>query len=69
MHHRGLLMGLDCGLLEHEVRTLGRSISEYEQPEVDLGLMLAVAQDFLKKKHFEQLPHMARAFTHQDRHK
>ncbi|XP_070771058.1 EF-hand domain-containing family member C2 [Enoplosus armatus] len=66
---RGLLMGLDCGLCEHEVLVLGRCFSEREQPEVDTGLMLAVAQDFLKKKHFEELPEMARAFTHHDRHK
>ncbi|KAM9347414.1 EF-hand domain-containing family member C2 [Symphorus nematophorus] len=67
---RGLLSGLDCGLLEHEVLVLGRCFSEREQPQVvDVGLMLAVAQDFLRKKHFEELPDMARAFTHQDRHK
>lgn len=68
-HCRGLLMGLDCGLSEHEVLALGRSISECEQPEVDVGLMLAVAQDILKKKHFDELSHLARAFTYQDRHK
>ncbi|KAE8299783.1 EF-hand domain-containing family member C2 [Larimichthys crocea] len=66
---RGLLMGLDCGLSVHEVLVLCRRFSEREQPQVDLGLMLAVAQDFLKKKNFEELPDMARAFTHQDRHK
>lgn len=69
MHRRGLLMGLECGLSEHEVLVLGRSFSEREQPEVDVGLMLAVAQDFLKKKHFVELPDMARVFTHHDRHK
>ncbi|XP_067460234.1 EF-hand domain-containing family member C2 [Thunnus thynnus] len=66
---RGLLMGLECGLSEHEVLVLGRCFSVREQPEVDVGLMLAVAQDFLKKKHFEELPDMARAFIHHDRHK
>ncbi|XP_054471819.1 EF-hand domain-containing family member C2 [Anoplopoma fimbria] len=66
---RGLLMGLDCGLTEHEVLVLGRSFSEREQPEADVGLMLAVAQDFLKKKHFEEFSDMDRAFTHRDRHK
>lgn len=69
MHCRGLLSGLDCGLSEHEVLVLGRHLSERKQPEVDVGLMLAVAQDFLRKKHFEELPHMARAFMHSDRHK
>ncbi|XP_041806902.1 EF-hand domain-containing family member C2 [Chelmon rostratus] len=66
---RGLLMGLDCGLSDHEVLVLARCFSEREQPAVDVRLMLAVAQDFLKKKHFEELPEMARAFTHQDRQK
>lgn len=69
IHHRGLLMGLDCGLSDHEVLVLARCFSEREQPAVDVRLMLAVAQDFLKKKHFEELPEMARAFTHQDRQK
>ncbi|KAM6979323.1 EF-hand domain-containing family member C2 [Tautogolabrus adspersus] len=67
---RGLLTGLNCGLSEHEVLVLGRSFSErVERPAADVGLMLAVAQDFLKKKPFDELPAMARAFTHQDRHK
>lgn len=69
MHHRSLLLGLDCDLSEHEVLVLGRRFSEREQPEVDVGLMLAVAQHFLKKHSFEQFPKMASAFAHQDRHK
>uniref|UniRef100_A0A673C7B2 EF-hand domain (C-terminal) containing 2 n=1 Tax=Sphaeramia orbicularis TaxID=375764 RepID=A0A673C7B2_9TELE len=66
---RGLLMGLDCGMSEHEVLVLGRRFSDRQQSDLDVGLMLAVAQDFLRKKHFEELPAMAKAFTHQDRHK
>ncbi|XP_023249211.1 EF-hand domain-containing family member C2 [Seriola lalandi dorsalis] len=66
---RSLLTGLDCRLSEHEVLVLGRRFSRREQPEVDVGLMLAVAQDLLKKKHFEELPDMTRAFTYHDRHK
>ncbi|XP_031156685.1 EF-hand domain-containing family member C2 [Sander lucioperca] len=66
---RGLLTGLDCGLSEHEVLMLGRCFSERTQPEVDVGLMLAVAQDFLKKKHFEELPAMARDFTYRNQQK
>ena len=62
-------MGLDCRLSEHEVLVLGRHFSEREQPEVDVGLMLAVAQDLLRKKHFEEVPGMARAFAYQDRRK
>ncbi|XP_059198699.1 EF-hand domain-containing family member C2 [Centropristis striata] len=66
---RGLLTGLDCGLSEHEVLVLSRCVSERQQPEEDLGLMLAVAQDALRKRHFEEIPNMARAFTHSDRDK
>ncbi|CAJ1078908.1 EF-hand domain-containing family member C2 [Xyrichtys novacula] len=67
---RGLLTGLDYGLSEHEVLVLGRSFSgPVEQPEVDVGLMLAVAKHFLKKQSFDDMPAMARAFAHQDRHK
>ncbi|KAM3861872.1 EF-hand domain-containing family member C2 [Diretmus argenteus] len=66
---RGLLVGMECGLSEHEVMTLGRCFSEREQPEADVSLMLAVAQDYLRKKHFETFPDMARAFTHQDKHR
>uniref|UniRef100_A0A7N6AET4 EF-hand domain-containing family member C2 n=1 Tax=Anabas testudineus TaxID=64144 RepID=A0A7N6AET4_ANATE len=51
---RGLLLGLDCGLSEHEVLVLGRQFSVREDPEADMGLMLAVAQDILRKKQFEE---------------
>lgn len=67
--NRSLLLGLDCDLSEHEVLVLGRCFSERKQTQVDVGLMLAVAQDFLKKKAFEEFPKMARAFVDQDRHK
>ncbi|CAK6967716.1 EF-hand domain-containing family member C2 [Scomber scombrus] len=66
---RGLLTGLECRLSEHEVLVLGRCFSARKQPEVDIGRMLAVGQDILKKKNFEELPEMAKAFTHNDRHK
>ncbi|XP_041856758.1 EF-hand domain-containing family member C2 [Melanotaenia boesemani] len=66
---RGLLMGLDCGLSEHEILVLGRCFSENKQPEVDVGLMLAVAQDILKRKHFEKFPEMVKVFSHHDRRK
>uniref|UniRef100_A0AAY4DGB5 EF-hand domain-containing family member C2 n=1 Tax=Denticeps clupeoides TaxID=299321 RepID=A0AAY4DGB5_9TELE len=64
---RTLLAGLDCGLSEHEIMTLGRLFSVRDRSEVDLGLMLAVAQDQLKRKHFEGFADMVRAFTHEDR--
>lgn len=62
-------MGLDCGLSEHEVLVLARCYSEWQEPELDVSLMLAVAQDFLRKNHFEKLPDMAKAFAHRDRQK
>lgn len=58
---------MDIQLSEHEIMTLGRNYSVREQPEVDVGLMLAVAQDQLKKKNFENFSDMIRAFTHEDR--
>ncbi|XP_061917651.1 EF-hand domain-containing family member C2 isoform X1 [Entelurus aequoreus] len=66
---RDLLMDMECGLTEHEVLVLGRSFAEHKQSEVDVGLMLAVAQDFLRKKDFDQLPDMARVFEHSDPNK
>ena len=60
---------MNWGLSEHEVMMLGRCFSAPEQPADDLGQMLAVAQDQLRKKHFESFADMARAFTHEDRHK
>ncbi|KAK5920386.1 hypothetical protein CgunFtcFv8_024203 [Champsocephalus gunnari] len=66
---RGLMSGLDCALSDHEVLVLARGFSQSEQQEADVGLMLAVAQDVLRKKQFEDLPHMARNFLHCDWHK
>lgn len=65
--HRTLLAEMDVRLSEHEIIMLGRNYSSREQPEVDLGLMLAVAQDQLKKKNVENFTDMIRAFTHEDR--
>ncbi|XP_016429443.1 EF-hand domain-containing family member C2-like isoform X2 [Sinocyclocheilus rhinocerous] len=58
---------MDIQLFEHEIITLGRNYSSREQPEVDLGLVLAVAQDQLKKNNFENFTDMIRAFAHEDR--
>ncbi|KAL0985420.1 hypothetical protein UPYG_G00156660 [Umbra pygmaea] len=66
---RGLLMDLGCELSEHEVMTLGRCFCERQQPETDVKLLLAVAQDQLRKNHFESFSDMTRAFTHQDPHR
>ncbi|KAL0185168.1 hypothetical protein M9458_020865, partial [Cirrhinus mrigala] len=62
-----LLAEMDVQLSEHEIIMLGRAYSVREQKEVDLGLMLAVAQDQLKKKNFEKFTDMIQAFTHEDR--
>uniref|UniRef100_A0A8C2GV47 EF-hand domain-containing family member C2 n=1 Tax=Cyprinus carpio TaxID=7962 RepID=A0A8C2GV47_CYPCA len=64
---RTLLAEMDVQLSEHEIIRLGRNYSLREQPEVDLSLVLAVAQDQLKKKNFENFTDMIRAFTHEDR--
>ncbi|KAG7502356.1 hypothetical protein JOB18_018105 [Solea senegalensis] len=66
---RNLLLGLDCGLSEHEVLVLGRSVRECDQSEDDVALVLAVVQDLLRKKLFEDFHHMTRACTHRDRHR
>lgn len=63
------MVATDCGLSEHEIMTLGRTYSEREQPEADLGMMLAVAQDQLRRKHFEAFADMVRAFVHEDRNR
>ena len=52
--HCGLLVGMNWGLSEHEVMMLGRCFSEPEQPGDDLGRMLAVAQDQLRKRSEER---------------
>lgn len=62
-------MGLDCGLSEHEVLVLARRFSQREQPDVDGDLMLAVAQDYLRKKHFENFPRLTEVFMYNDRQK
>ncbi|XP_053482797.1 EF-hand domain-containing family member C2 isoform X3 [Ictalurus furcatus] len=64
---RSLLADMDGQLSEHEIMMLGRIYSVREQPELDVGLMLAIAQSHLKKKQFESFSDMLRAFTHEDR--
>lgn len=63
---RSLLAEADCGLSEHEIMTLGRSYSQRQEAETDLAMMLAVAQDHLRKKHFEAFADMIKVFTHED---
>ncbi|XP_062861743.1 EF-hand domain-containing family member C2 [Trichomycterus rosablanca] len=63
---RSLLTDLNCQLSEHEIMVLGRTYLVREQPELDVGLMLAIAQNYLRKKQFENFSDMLRAFTHED---
>lgn len=65
--YRSLLADMDGQLSEHEIMMLGRTYSVREQPELDVGLLLAIAQDHLRKKQFESFSDMLRAFTHKDR--
>lgn len=64
---RSLLADMDSQLSEHEIIMLGRTYSVREQPELDISLLLAIAQDHLRKKQFECFSEMLRAFTHEDR--
>ncbi|XP_038125122.1 EF-hand domain-containing family member C2 isoform X2 [Cyprinodon tularosa] len=64
---RGLMM--DCGLSEHEVLVLARRFSERQEPEADVGFMLAAAQHFLRVKPFQDFPLLADLFMYHDRQK
>ncbi|XP_064167087.1 EF-hand domain-containing family member C2 [Anguilla rostrata] len=64
---RRLLAGAGCQLSDHEVMTLGRSYAVREQRELGLGLMLSLAQERLKKSHFESFSEMSNAFVYEDR--
>lgn len=59
-------MDLDCGLVDHEVLVLGRTFSEQQQPEDDVALMLAVAQDTLRRKLYDDFQSLTLAFNKQD---
>ncbi|XP_060732345.1 EF-hand domain-containing family member C2 [Tachysurus vachellii] len=64
---RSLLADMDGQLSEHEIMMLGRTYSVREQPELDVGLLLAITQDHLRKKQFESFSDMLQAFTYEDR--
>ncbi|TRY94015.1 hypothetical protein DNTS_029585 [Danionella cerebrum] len=64
---RAHLSDLDVDLAEHEILTLGRSYLVRREAEEDTGLIVAVVQDHLKKKHFENFAELARTFMHEDR--
>lgn len=60
---------MDCGLSEHEVLVLARRFSERQEPEADVGFMLAAAQHFLRVKPFQDFPLLADLFMYHDRQK
>lgn len=63
-------MNLDCGLVDHEVLVLGRAFSEQQQSEEeDVVVMLAVAQDALRRKLYDDFHSLTLAFLKQDPHK
>ncbi|MEE6469577.1 hypothetical protein FKM82_008680 [Ascaphus truei] len=65
---RNLLVTVSDGkLTEHEIMTIGRYYSIREKPEVDLGFLIAVAQEQLKKKSFENFNKLSDAFVYNDR--
>jgi len=41
------------GFSEHEIMTVGRHYAHREPEDVDMALVLAVAQERLRKKNFE----------------
>ncbi|XP_015218867.1 EF-hand domain-containing family member C2 isoform X1 [Lepisosteus oculatus] len=64
---RNLLMDMaGGGMSEHEIMTIGRHYCIQEQTEIDLGFLKALAQELLRKKHFESFPDMTNAFMHAD---
>ncbi|XP_009861426.2 EFHC2 protein [Ciona intestinalis] len=51
---------------EHEIMTVGRHYAHREPEEVDMQLILAVAQEKLKKKNFEDFVRLQEAFSFED---
>ncbi|XP_014861564.1 PREDICTED: EF-hand domain-containing family member C2 [Poecilia mexicana] len=66
---RDLVMGLNCGLTEHEVLVLARRFSEHPAPKEDVTLMLSVAQHYLRRNRFEDYNLLSARFVHSDRQK
>ncbi|KAM8858253.1 EF-hand domain-containing family member C2 isoform 1-T1 [Synchiropus picturatus] len=64
---RDKLLTLDPELTEHEVLVLCRCFLEQEKPQLEVDLLLAVAQDFLMKKSFQEFLGLSKAFALQDK--
>ncbi|XP_069492602.1 EF-hand domain-containing family member C2 [Ambystoma mexicanum] len=59
----------DGNLCEHEIMTLGRNYGVRDTGEVDLNVLLAVAQEQLKRKAFENFSKLTDVFMYNDREK
>ncbi|XP_032422797.1 EF-hand domain-containing family member C2 isoform X1 [Xiphophorus hellerii] len=66
---RDLVMGLNCGLTEHEALALARRYSDHPVPKEDVAVMLSVAQHYLRRKQFEDYNLLSARFVHSDRQK
>ncbi|KAG2457061.1 EFHC2 protein, partial [Polypterus senegalus] len=54
-------------LSEHEIMTVGRHYSSREQREIDIKFLLAMAQEQLRRKGFEDFPRLLNYFIHKDK--
>lgn len=59
----------DGAFSEHEIMTLGRYYGVKEEYETDLHLLLAVAQEQLKKNSFENFGQLSAVLAYNDREK
>ncbi|NXS53837.1 EFHC2 protein, partial [Brachypteracias leptosomus] len=67
---RGLIVSITAGAFsEHEMLTLGRYYSVKDEYEVDHHFLLAVTQEQLKKKSFEDFEQLSAVFLYNDREK
>ncbi|XP_025953804.2 EF-hand domain-containing family member C2 isoform X1 [Dromaius novaehollandiae] len=67
---RNLIVNITDGALsEHEIMTLGRYYSMRDDSEMDVHFLLAVAQEQLKKKSFENFGQLSAVLVYNDREK
>lgn len=68
--NRNLILSITDGAFsEHEIMTLGRYYSVRDEYETDLQLLLAVAQEQLKKNRFENFEQLSAVLLYNDREK
>ena len=65
--YRNLLTQV-CGnkLAEHEIMTLGRYFSERQDEQVNMSVLLGVAQEQLRKHNFENFTRLKQLMMHHD---